>query len=97
MEEDAFGAFERQGWEKLSQAYHSYYASLTNQSIDILLDSLNLQPGARLLDIATGPGYLAASAAASGADVVGLDFAASMVELARRLNPLLEFTAASRS
>jgi protein-L-isoaspartate O-methyltransferase len=60
MEEDAFSAFERQGWEKLAQSYHSYYAALTDQSIDALLVALNLQPGVRLLDVATGPGYLAA-------------------------------------
>ncbi|WP_198373861.1 class I SAM-dependent methyltransferase [Burkholderia ubonensis] len=68
MKEDAFSTFERQGWEKLAQAYHSYYATLTNQSIDALLVALSLQPGDRLLDVAAGPGYLAASAAARGAN-----------------------------
>jgi len=71
MEEDAFSAFERQGWEKLAQSYHSYYAALTDQSIDALLVALNVQPGVALLDVATGPGYLAAAAAARGANVVG--------------------------
>ena len=66
MDEDAFHAFERQGWEKLAPAYHSYYAALTNQSINILLDVLDLHPGDRLLDVATGPGYVAASAARLG-------------------------------
>jgi len=42
MRVDAFSACERQGWEKLSQTYHSYYATLTNQSIDVLLIALNL-------------------------------------------------------
>jgi ubiquinone/menaquinone biosynthesis C-methylase UbiE len=91
MEEDAFSAFERQGWEKLAQAYHSYYASLTDQSIEALLVALNLQPGACLLDVATGPGYLAAAAAARGATVVGVDFAAAMVEQASKLHPALAF------
>ncbi|KVZ95860.1 class I SAM-dependent methyltransferase [Burkholderia ubonensis] len=91
MKEDAFSTFERQGWEKLAQAYHSYYATLTNQSIDALLVALSLQPGDRLLDVAAGPGYLAASAAARGANVVGVDFAAAMVDLAKRLYPALEF------
>jgi ubiquinone/menaquinone biosynthesis C-methylase UbiE len=91
MDEDAFSAFERQGWENLAQSYHSYYAALTDQSIDALLVALNLQPGVRLLDVATGPGYLAAAAAARGANVVGVDFAAAMVEQARKLYPALEF------
>ena len=59
MRVDAFSACERQGWQKLAQTYHSYYATLTNQSIDVLLLALNLQAGDRLLDVATGPGYLA--------------------------------------
>jgi len=88
---DAFSAFERQGWEKLAQTYHSYYATLTSQSIDVLLVALDLQPGDRLLDVATGPGYLAASATARGANIVGIDFAVAMVDLARRLYPALEF------
>lgn len=91
MEEDAFSTFERQGWEKLAQSYHSYYAALTDQSIDALLVALNLQPGVRLLDVATGPGYLAAAAAARGATVVGVDFATAMVEQARKLYPALAF------
>jgi len=91
MKEDAFSAFERQGWEKLPEAYHSYYAALTDQSIDALLVALNLQPGGDLLDVATGPGYLAAAAAARGASVVGVDFATAMVEQARKLYPALAF------
>ncbi|WP_322022998.1 class I SAM-dependent methyltransferase [Burkholderia sp. BCC1977] len=89
--EEAFSAFERQGWEKLAGSYHSYYADLTDQSIDALLVALDLQPGIALLDVATGPGYLAAAAAARGADVVGVDFATAMVEQARKLNPALAF------
>lgn len=87
MKEDTFSAFERQGWERLAHAYHSYYAALTDQSIDALLIALNLQPGVDLLDVATGPGYVAAAAAARGANVVGVDFATSMVEQARKLYP----------
>lgn len=91
MEEDAFSAFERQGWERLAQSYHSYYAELTTQSSGALLDALDVQSGTRFLDIASGPGYVAAAAAARGADVVGLDCAAAMVELATRINPTLVF------
>ena len=47
--------------------------------------------GVRLLDVASGPGYLAAAAAQRGADVVGVDFADSMVDQARRIYPALTF------
>lgn len=91
MEEDAFSAFERHGWEQLARSYHTYYAALTTQTTGPLLDALVVCKGVRLLDVASGPGYLAAAAAARGANVVGLDCAAAMVELATHLNPGLTF------
>jgi ubiquinone/menaquinone biosynthesis methyltransferase len=42
-----------------------------------------VQPGARVLDLATGTGDIAFAAAAHGARVVGLDITHRMVELAR--------------
>ena len=55
------------------------------------MDAVGLRQGVRLLDIATGPGYVAAAAAARGARAVGLDFAAPMVAHARTMNPAVEF------
>lgn len=95
MKDDAFSAFERQGWEQLAQTYHAYYADLTTQSSGALLDALEVGPGTRFLDVASGPGYVAAAAAARGADAVGVDFAAAMVEQATRLNPGLTFKVGS--
>ncbi len=43
-----------------------------------------------MLDVATGPGYAAAAAAARGATVVGID-SAPMVDRARKLNPTVAF------
>ena len=48
-------------------------------------------PGARALDVATGTGDLAVALAARGADVVGVDFAEKMLELARRKAPAIDF------
>ena len=44
-----------------------------------------------MLDLATGPGYVAARAAERGASVVGVDVAGAMLSLARRLHPELDF------
>ncbi len=44
-----------------------------------------------MLDLATGPGYVAAHGAARGAHVVGIDVAEAMVLLARRLHPGIDF------
>jgi demethylmenaquinone methyltransferase/2-methoxy-6-polyprenyl-1,4-benzoquinol methylase len=48
-------------------------------------------PGSRALDVATGTGDLAVALAARGADVVGVDFAEKMLELARRKAPAIDF------
>jgi SAM-dependent methyltransferase len=88
---DAFRDFERAGWEINVSEYEDAFARLTRQAIGPLLDAVNLRRGTRLLDIATGPGYVAAAAAERGAQVVGIDFSAPMVDRARELNPAVEF------
>jgi len=55
------------------------------------LDAVHLREGARLLDVATGPGYVAAAAAERGARAVGIDFSPSMVARARTVYPAVEF------
>jgi demethylmenaquinone methyltransferase/2-methoxy-6-polyprenyl-1,4-benzoquinol methylase len=48
-------------------------------------------PGSRALDVATGTGDLAIALRSRGADVVGVDFAEKMLEIARRKAPELDF------
>ncbi|MBN3758435.1 class I SAM-dependent methyltransferase [Paraburkholderia sp. Tr-20389] len=91
MKEDEFSAFEHRGWERVAQPYHAYFGALTIQSHAALLDALGVRRGVRFLDVASGPGYLAAAAAQRSADVVGVDFADSMVDQARRIYPSLTF------
>ncbi|WP_324665197.1 methyltransferase domain-containing protein [Haloarcula sediminis] len=55
---------------------------------------LDPQPGERILDLGCGTGTLTAAIADSGADVVGIDAAASMVEQARERYPDLAFEVA---
>ena len=86
-----FSALEHQGWERVAQPYHTYFGDLTTQSNPAMLDALRIGRGARFLDVASGPGYLAAAAARRGVDVAGVDFSAAMVERARRVFPELEF------
>ena len=45
--------------------YEAAFTRLTRQAVAPLLDAVNLRRRARLLDIATGPGYVAAAAGAS--------------------------------
>jgi SAM-dependent methyltransferase len=85
-----FHAFEHAGWEAVHDQYDGSFASLTSQSIEPLLDATDVRESSRVLDVATGPGYAAAAAAARGADVVGLDFSPAMLVTARRQHPALD-------
>ncbi|HZR00276.1 MAG TPA: methyltransferase domain-containing protein [Chloroflexota bacterium] len=89
----AFGRFEKAGWERAAAAYHDAVGDVTQQSIPALLDAVAAAPGVRLLDAATGPGYVAGAAAARGASAVGLDVADAMLDRARRAFPRVEFLA----
>jgi ubiquinone/menaquinone biosynthesis C-methylase UbiE len=86
-----FREFERAGWESNTTNYDAAFARLTTQSAAALLDAANVADGTRLLDVASGPGYVAGLAVARGADVVGVDFSAAMVDHARRTQPDARF------
>ena len=64
-----------------------------SEAIVPLLDEVRVSEADRVLDVGTGPGLVAAAAAARGADVVGIDFSQAMLATARRLHPHLEFQA----
>jgi SAM-dependent methyltransferase len=88
---NAFGAFEHHGWQNVATGYDGLFGELTTQCIAPMLDAVGARPGNSLLDVATGPGYLAAAAAARGAAVTGIDFSSTMVSQARARHPGLSF------
>jgi ubiquinone/menaquinone biosynthesis C-methylase UbiE len=90
---ESFRDFEHRGWEDpaLCVRYDDYFARLTTQSIAPLLDAVRIGASDNVLDVATGPGYVAGAAASRAAKVVGVDFSAQQLELARRLYPGITF------
>jgi ubiquinone/menaquinone biosynthesis C-methylase UbiE len=87
----AFREFEHSGWQGIPQQYHQAFGELTRQSIEPLLDAAGVEAGTKVIDIASGPGYVAAAAAGRGARVIGVDFSAAMIAEAQRRNPAIEF------
>jgi len=81
----AFHSFERAGWSErgVVDAYELALTQVTAQSIPALLDAAGVTRGMRVLDVATGPGHVAAAAAERGAVVTAVDFSPAMVERAR--------------
>src|SRR3954468_17454855 len=88
---EAFRDFEHRAWQSVVRLSEDYFGELTAQSVEPLLDAVKLQPGEALLDVATGPGYIAAAAAQRGAKSTGLDFSSAMLDQARALHPELYF------
>jgi ubiquinone/menaquinone biosynthesis C-methylase UbiE len=88
---DAFDAFESAGWQRAAPRYDEFIARLTGGTVEKLLDAARVGSGMRVLDVATGTGLAAGAAANRGAQVVGVDVVAEMVEQARSLYPELEF------
>jgi SAM-dependent methyltransferase len=94
VESAAFSAFEAEGWERSAAGYDRFFQPITSRAIGDLLDAAGVGAGTRVLDVATGPGYVAAAAAERGAVPVGVDVAQAMVELASRRYSELPFVRA---
>jgi ubiquinone/menaquinone biosynthesis C-methylase UbiE len=87
-----FEQFEHAAWEDAQTCvqYDALLANVTTQSVQALLDAAGVKAGMQVLDVATGAGYAAASAAQRGAHAVGVDFSHEQLGLARRRHPALQ-------
>ena len=83
-EAEAFKAFEAEGWSAQAGTYGGLIGAITSRLAESLLDAAGVRSDRRVLDVATGPGYVAERAAARGARAVGIDVAEGMLELARQ-------------
>jgi len=95
--DDSFGDFELAGWEDEATAaeYDRHLSLVTIQSVEALLDDAGVKRGHKILDVATGAGYVAAAAAQREAEPLGIDFSATQVRLARARYPSIRFEEAN--
>ncbi len=91
VRDDPFWEFERSGWERAAVSYEDAWSGATRAYVDSLLTAAHAKLGARMLDVASGPGYVAGAAAELGVDVVGLDVAQEMVARASQRYPGVDF------
>jgi len=89
--QDDFSKLEHEGWSRVSVLYDQSWANLTKQFIEPLLEAVDIHPDMHVLDIACGPGYAAQSIYLKHGIPVGVDFSASMIQLAKKLYPYIEF------
>ena len=79
----SFKALEQSGWTEKASAYDEHFATIADQAIEPILDSVGEIAGCYVLDICCGTGNLARAVAARGGRVTGIDFAPTMIEIAR--------------
>jgi ubiquinone/menaquinone biosynthesis C-methylase UbiE len=89
---ETFKELEHGGWMNKAAAYDRYFAQVTNQAIDTILDSFGTLNGKRLLDVGCGTGHVTANAVNLGAEAEGIDFASAMVTIAAANYPPVKFT-----
>jgi SAM-dependent methyltransferase len=87
-------AFERDAHDRVAPHYDAFFAPVTALVIAPLLDAADIAPGMRVLDVARGPGHVAAAAAERGATPTGVDIAPGMVAHATRRHPGIAFRVA---
>jgi SAM-dependent methyltransferase len=87
----AFRAFEFEGWQGAADRYHESWSVVTRQTAGTMLDRLHVTDGCRFLDVASGPGYLAARAAERGATCTAVDFSPAMIEKGQSIYPGITF------
>jgi SAM-dependent methyltransferase len=86
-----FHQFEQRGWDVAAEHYIDTFGVLTMQTVDPMLDAVGASSGTRLLDVACGPGFVAAAAARRGASAVGVDFSDAMISEATRRYAAIPF------
>jgi ubiquinone/menaquinone biosynthesis C-methylase UbiE len=86
-----FKDLEQSGWTNKALAYDHHFALVADQAIDAILSGVGDVAGLELLDICCGTGNLAAAAAVRGARVTAIDFAPTMIDIARVKAPGIRF------
>jgi SAM-dependent methyltransferase len=74
--------------EHLGAAYLRYsFTKGTDQEVAFLVDTLEMRPGQRVLDVGCGPGRHALALAAQGIEVVGIDISQRFIDIATTRTP----------
>ena len=91
---EAFRDFERDAHDRLAVGYQKSFTPITALAIEALLDAALVVESCSVLDVACGPGLVAAAAARRRARAIGVDLSPKMIDLARTLHPSLTFKVA---
>jgi SAM-dependent methyltransferase len=91
---ERFRAYERQRHDELAHSYNSFFTPVTALAIPHVCDAVHITSGTSVLDVATGPGALAADLCRRGAHVTGVDLSPGMIAMATQQYPGIDFRVA---
>ena len=88
-----FEKMERDGWgnPSIAKGYADGFETATRLVANKLADAVFAGPNTKVLDLCTGHGVVANELVAREAEVVGLDFSAPMIALAKSFVPTAQF------
>ena len=88
-----FAALERREWADpgVARSYAQAFAKASDMVVPALVETVRAGPGMRALDLCCGHGNVTAGLVRAGAEVVGLDFSAAMLDMARADVPGADF------
>ena len=89
--EHQYRQFEHESWELAAPHYADSFGTFTARFARPLLDAVGCSTGMRLLEVASGTGYITRVATTLGASAVGVDFSAAMISEATRRCPAATF------
>lgn len=88
-----------QSYDRIADVYaERFFEELDEKPLDRALLALfadEVRDRGRVVDVGCGPGQVARALHARGVEVTGLDASASMIAVAQRLSPMLEFKVGS--
>lgn len=91
---ERFRTHERQRHEELARSYDSFFTPVTALAIPHVCNAIHIASGTSVLDVATGPGALAADLSRRGAHVIGVDLSPGMIAMATQQHPEIDFRVA---
>jgi SAM-dependent methyltransferase len=91
---ERFRAYERQRHDELARSYNSFFTPVTALATPHVCDAVHITSGTSVLDVATGPGALAADLCRRGAHVIGVDLSPGMIAMATQQYPGIDFRVA---
>ncbi len=88
---DFVNQFELETWSRCAPDYLDGFASMTSETLPMLIGAAGIRSGQSVLDVGSGPGHIAGAISGMGCSASGIDFSDEMVEISKRNYPEANF------